>query len=596
MTERNRISAFIVGILVLVTILVIRLFSISVIQHADYVTKADDQQNVVRSILPKRGTIYAQDKAAGQTVAVAQSVERYALSATPLNIEHKVEYAHLFATTFNLDEAKLLASFERKSKYMDPFIHGLTQADVAKVAEGMNALEKQFNPKFKVQTVNFDTNQGNILYFINGTFFVREYSRTYPEGALLGQFMGFVDDKGQGQYGFEGQFDQELRGYQGQVRLERDSAGNLLGENGALNGQDGTGFELTIDRNIQNFIEGALAAQVKDAEAKGGSVIVMNPKTGEIIGMASTPTYDPNNFREAAKQDIGLFDNPAISKQWEPGSIFKPLIMAGAIDQGLVTPDTTETFDESVTVDGYQIHTALRKAYGKESMTTVLVNSDNVAMVWVANKMGNQTVADYLKKFGFNALTGIDLKNEIKGTMDPVEKWSDIKRATTSFGQGIAVTPLQIITAYTAIANNGQLAKPHVVRAVVRPDGTRELTAISQGNQVLKPETAKELREMLTAVVVKEHKRAGVDGYKLGGKTGTAQVPNPDGPGYIENAYNHSFIGMGPADDPQFVVLTKIDQPNLEKVGQFAESTAVPLFSKVANFLLHYYQIPPTNR
>ena len=596
MSERTRIRACIIGVLLVTTILVLRLFSISVIQHSDYTVQADAQQNVIRNVLPKRGTVYLQDYSARQTVVAAESVERYAVSATPVNVLHKEEYAHLFASTFNLDEGKLLANFQRNSKYMDPFVHGLTQAQVISIANGENTIESSYSKTYRPQTVNFDTNQGDILYFVNGTFFVREYSRIYPEGALLGQVMGFVDDKGQGQYGLEGEFDQELRGYQGQVSLARDSAGNLLGQNGSLNGQDGTSYELTVDRNVQNFIETALANEVQISEAKGGSIIVMDPKTGGIMGMTSTPGYDPNNFKDAAKQDIGLFDDPAISKQWEPGSIFKPIVMAGAIDQGLVTPDTSNAFDESVTVDGYKIETALRKSYGTETMTDVLVNSDNVAMVWVANKMGNQTVADYIKKFGFGSTTGVDLKNEIAGTVQPVAKWSDVTRATTAFGQGIAVTPLQIITAYSAFAEDGMTVHPHLVKAIIHPDGTKEMTNEPQGVQVIKPETAKQLRDMLTAVVVKEHQRAGVAGYELGGKTGTAQVPNPTGPGYLDNTYNLSFLGMGPMQNPRFIVLTKIDQPNVAKVGQFAETTAVPLFSQVANFLLNYYQIPPTNR
>ncbi len=596
MLERNRLRAFIIFVLFLSSVLVTRLFSMSVLRHDEFVALAEDQQNVERDILPRRGGIYLQDHAANRTIPVAESVERFAFSATPRQLTHKAEYARMLAPLLGVEEDKLLASFERDSLYMNPVKHGLLKSEVENIATAINELQKTFSPAFKVRTINFDSAQGDILYFVNSTFFIREYHRVYPEKALLGQVLGFVDDKGKGQYGFEGQFDQELRGYQGRIRLERDSSGTLLGESGAIEGQDGTGYELTIDRSVQYFAERALAEQLTDSEAKGGTVLVMDPKTGEILAMASSPSYDPNLFRDAARQDIGLFDNPAISKQWEPGSIFKPLIMAAAIDQGIVEPETKETFGASVNVDGYEINTALNKAFGEETMTDVLVNSDNVAMVWLANKMGNQMMYEYIKKFGFGAATGVDLRNEIGGTVTALEKWRTINRATISFGQGIAVTPLQIMQSYSSIANNGYDIQPHVVKAVIRPDGTKELVSTAQGERVLKPETADKLRQMLTAVVVKGHKRAGVEGYKLGGKTGTAQVPNPDGGGYIEGAFNHSFIGMGPSDDPKFIILTKIDQPNLEKVGPFAEGTAVPLFSKMANFLLNYYQIPPTNR
>lgn len=586
-----------------------RLFSIAILEHEAYAAQAEQQQNVERDIQPKRGTITVQDGNSGRTVAVAESVERFALSGTPKYVKNKELYAEKIASLTGVDAAEILAGFNRQitnpktqakevSSYMDPVVHGLTQAQVENITIALNDLQRTISGDAYIdQKLNFDPAEGNILYFVNGIFFIREFERVYPEGALMGQLLGFVDNKGEGRYGFEGQFDNELRGYTGRVRLQQDSKGNVLGETGSLTGQDGTNYELTIDRNIQAFLEQSLAEEVTKDEAKGGSIIVIDPQTGAISGMASTPTYDPSNYRQVAKDDISLFDNPAISKQWEPGSIFKPLIMAAALDQGVVTPETRNVFPKSVVVDGYTINTALDKAYGDENMTDILVNSDNVAMVWLAEQMGNQIIASYLQAYGFGSKTGVDLKNEIAGTVAPIEKWRRINQATISFGQGIAVTPLQVITAYTAIANQGQQVTPYLVKAVVRADGSREEVEHPAPKPVLKSETANIVRDMLVSVVVRSHKRAGVDGYKLGGKTGTAQVPNPDGGGYLDNAFNHSFIGMGPADQPKFIILTKIDEPNLEKIGGlFAESTAVPLFSKVANFLLHYYQIEPTNR
>ena len=594
MQHRSRIRGFVIILGLVLGVLIVRLFSISITQHQAYIAQASNQQNVERDILPQRGEIFVQDAAAGKATLVAESIQRYALSATPRNVQNKDEYATLIANKLNLDKATVLASLSKPGAYTDPFVHSLTKDQVDILVSSMNDLNQKINPGRKASTLNFDAAQGDILYFINGFFFIREYERVYPEDGLLGQELGFVDDKGKGQYGFEGQYDDGLRGYAGQVSIEKDSLGTLLGTNGGINGQDGNSYALTLDRNVQQYIEQALAQEVSDSEAQGGSVIVMDPRTGEIRGMASYPSYDPNDFRNVAKQNISLFDNPAISKQWEPGSIFKPLIMAAAIDQGVVTPDTRSTFASNVTVDGYQINTALDKAYGDESMTDVLVNSDNVAMVWLANKMGNQMISDYLARYGFGHATGVDLKNEIGGTVLPLNQWGAINRATMSFGQGIAVTPLQVITAYTAIANNGQEVKPHLVQTVIHPNGTTEAVQVTEGQQVMKPETAAQLRQMLTAVVVHNHKKAEVAGYEIGGKTGTAQVPNPNGKGYLDGAYNHSFVGMGPMNAPQFIVLTKIDQPNIAKVGDYAEATAVPLFSKVANFLLHYYQITPT--
>jgi len=595
MSERKRLSVFIVCLLIACITLVARLFSISIGKHAFYTAQAQQQQNITLDILPKRGTIYLQDAASHAMVVAAESQESYALSATPTFVKHKAEYAHLFATLFNLDEGTILASLSRNSQYMNPIVENLSQSDVQKAEDAMNKLAVQFDPKYTAQSINLDPNQGNILYFINGTFFIRQYTQTYPQGGLLGQVIGFVNQKGQGEYGIEGYFDNQLRGYAGQVREERDSLGNLLGTNGEVEGQDGTNYELTIDVNVQNFIENALNQEVQYAEAKGGSVIVMDPKTGNILGMASTPSYDPNNYNTAASQDISVFDDPTVSKQWEPGSIFKPIIMAGALDNGVVTPDTANDFAESVTVDGYKIETALRRAYGHETMSDVIVNSDNVAMVWVANQMGNQMMATMINKFGFGSPTGVELKNEIGGTVTPVSKWSDVSRATTSFGQGIAVTPLQVITAYTAIANNGILAKPNIIKATIGQDGAVDPTPTQQGTQIIKPQTASDVRAMMNAMVTKEFNSAGVPGYNnIGGKTGTAQVPNPAGGGYLQDAYNHSFMGMFPISNPQYLVLVKIDQPNIQKTGIYAEDTASPLFKKITQYLLNYYQIPPT--
>ncbi|HSI20245.1 MAG TPA: penicillin-binding protein 2 [Verrucomicrobiae bacterium] len=596
MSPRARVG-ILIGVMGLMTLaLVGRIFSIAVLSHDSYLAKAKEQQQVERDILPRRGSLYVQDASNGTSVVVAQSIERFALSATPKNVIRKEEYARVLSQISGVEEARLRSSFDKSGWYMEPFMHNLDKSQVEEIAQKIWEIEKAHKAVFKPVNVNFDSAQGDVIHYLGGVFFVREYERVYPETALLGQVLGFVNDKGKGQYGFEGQYDAELKGYAGRVSLEQDSRGTALKEFQQVDGQDGTSYELTIDRNVQQVVEQELKKQVEDSEAKSGSVIVMDPKTGGIIAMANYPSYAPAEFRNLGKDQIGLFDNPSISSVWEPGSIFKPLIMSGALDQGLVTPNTTDVFGASVNVDGYTITTALDKAFGKESMTDVLTNSDNVAMVWLGEKMGNTMMGDYLSRFGFGSQTGIDLKNEISGKVNPPQRWSNILRATTTFGQGIAVTPLQITSAYASIANNGVLMQPHVVKAAISSDGVRTETKVAAGKQVLKPQTATDMRNMLTAVVVHNHKRAGVEGYKVGGKTGTAQVPDPDKPGYIENAYNHSFAGMAPADDPRYVMLVKIDQPNLEKVGRFAEGTAVPLFGRISRFLLHYYQIPPTNK
>lgn len=596
MSDRARVGFLTFCLFAGTAVLIIRLFSISVVQHTDYIVKAERQQNVEKTILPKRGDVFVEDAASGQPSLVATSLERYSLSATPNEVPNPAPYAHLLAQISGANEANLLKIFNDKGLYMEPIMHGLTKDDVTRIGKQISDLDIQLGIRTDQVPVNFDTAQGDVIYYLGGTYFQREYQRTYPEGPLLGQVLGFVNSKGVGQYGLEGQYDQQLKGYAGQLTLEQDSFGRLLGATDSVQGKDGSSYVLSIDRNVQYRVEQELAQQVKDDEAKGGSVIVMDPNTGEIVAMANTPSYDPNNYGAIAKDHIEYFDNQSVSGMWEPGSIFKPLVMSAAIDSSLVKPDTRSVFPASVTVDGHVINTALNKAFGDESMTDVLVNSDNVAMVWVANKLGNANMFKYLQNYGFGTVTGVDLANEIAGQLPALDSWRNINRATISFGQGIGVTPLQIATAYSVIANGGKLVRPHVVHALIGANGKEQLIPTTTGQQVIKPETAQEVRDMLTAVVVHNHKNAGVAGYKIGGKTGTAQVPDPEKGGYLPNAYNHSFAGMIPADNPKFVMLVKIDEPNIAKVGTFAETTAVPLFGRIAQFLVNYYQIPPTNK
>ncbi len=578
-------------------ILLIRLFQISVIQHQSFVAEADEQQNVEYTVLPKRGTIYAQDLASGSLVKVAVSSERYALSATPRNVTKKMKaaYAKALAPFSDIKEEDILTQLNTEGWYMRPLAHGLTSEQLSSVAEAIKGVERAADPKWKDVPVNLDASQGATIYYWGGVFFQREYQRSYPQGNTMGQVLGFVNDEGLGKYGIESEFDQQLKGQTGKLRLEQDSLGTLLRSTQAVEGSDGADYELTIDRNIQHYVEQELEKQVKDGEAKGGVAVVMDAQTGGILAMANYPSYDPAKFREVPSAEIGRFTNGSISTVWEPGSVFKPIVMASAIDQGLVTPDTKQEFGGSVNVGGFKIETALRRSYGEETMTQVLVNSDNVGMVWVANKLGNDTMHDYLHKFGIGQLTGIDLANEVSTELQPAKTWRDVNRATLSFGQGISVTPLQLMQAYTAITSkDGTLIHPHILQAIIHPDGRREEITVKKGDQVLKPETAAQLREMLKAVVEKAEGPAKVAGYGIAGKTGTAQVPDLVNGGYLQDQYNHTMIGFAPASNPRYILLTKIEQPNLAKVGTFAVGTAVPLFGRISRFLIQYLQIPPT--
>jgi len=241
-------------------------------------------------------------------------------------------------------------------------------------------------------------------------------------------------------------------------------------------------------------------------------------------------------------------------------------------------------------VQGYEIHTALDKGYGDETVTQILENSDNVGMVWVGNQIGNDLMREGLEKFGFNEKTGIDLPGETTGTILSLKNWRDIHRANISFGQGVLVTPLQIAQAYATIANDGEMPKLHIVDKIIRKDGSEELIENSIVRRVIKTETANEVRRMMQSVVdVGQSSKAKIEGYNIGGKTGTAQIAKKDGTGYEDNSFNHSFAGIGPIANPKFVVVIRLEKPTATR---FADSTALPMFKKAMQFLLSYYQIP----
>jgi cell division protein FtsI/penicillin-binding protein 2 len=353
--------------------------------------------------------------------------------------------------------------------------------------------------------------------------------------------------------------------------------------------KDGDKVVLTIDRAVQDFVEQKLRAAVDRFHAKAGSVIVMDPYSGEIIAMASLPDFDPNNYGEVKNYDF--FTSQAISSAYEPGSIFKTIAMAAALNEGVVTPDTTETFGAYVEVDGQKIWTATRQAYGRETMTQVLENSDNVAMVWVIQKLGKDAFYRYLRAFGYGVQTGVEMENEATGFVKSKHNLPEIDFVTMSFGQGIMVTPIQFVTSLACVANGGKLIQPHIVKKIIRENGKEEVTQSKVIREVLTPKTARQVGEMMVSVVENGHgKQARVKGYNVAGKTGTAQVADENGV-YSYSKHIGSFGGFAPLEDPRFVMLVRLDEP---QGVAWAEESAAPLFGEIASFLLKYYQVPPT--
>ncbi|EKD56789.1 MAG: hypothetical protein ACD_58C00092G0003 [uncultured bacterium] len=563
-TCKKRISYLMIGIFIIGLLLTFKLFKISVIEHSHYTALAQSQRSVKKQVYPKRGEILVHDNSENKLFAIATSEEKYSINVVPKNVKDKSAIAKALASNLNLDEKEIFDKINNDKLYVPAIAHRVS----LEIAE-------------KIQSLN-----------LIGILVMPEDSRIYPENNLVSHILGFVNLEGEGNYGIEGYYNSELKGYGGIITGEKDALGSLISlDDNSDAVSDGSDLVLTIEHNVQFMAEQKLRQSIEKYQADAGSIIIMNPKTGAILAMAGNRGFDPNKFNEVAKEDQGNFLNPTISNVWEPGSVMKPLIMAMAINEGKIEPDTEEVFSNMTVVQGYEIHTAQDKAFGRETMTQCLENSDNVCMIWVADKLGNETMHKYLESFGFTGKTGVDLTGETSGSVAKLKDWRDISRATMSFGQGISATPLQVLTAISSIANGGSLMKPHVVEKIIKNDGSEIISTEKKVAEVLSIETSAKLKAMMVSVVERGHgKKAGVTGYSVAGKTGTAQVPKPEG-GYYEDQHVGSFVGFFPADNPQFAMLVKLDNP---KNVEWAESSAAPTFGEMAKYLLNYYEIPPT--
>jgi cell division protein FtsI/penicillin-binding protein 2 len=461
-------------------------------------------------------------------------------------------------------------------------------------AEKVLALYAQDSPDpvLLEDNVSYDLGTKVMGLGLPGLLARKEARRSYPEGSLAANLIGFVGKDQKGLLGIEADYNGLLAGRSGTVIFERDSMGNEipLGFRERVPPQGGSDLFLTIDRFIQRLAERELDRAVKKHQASGGTIIVMDPQTGAILAMANRPTFDLTklNLKDASEQ--GRFRNRAITDLYEPGSTFKVITMAAALDAGKVTPKDTLVDKGYVVKYGWTITNWDGRGNGLVDMTEVLKYSINVGAVWVSDRVGPKLFYDYVKLFGFGQPTNIDLAGEVSGHYrSPQDKgWSPVDMATNSFGQGISVTPLQMITAVSAVANGGRLMRPYVVEKVVGPKGIRVFRPV-EVRRVLSPQTSKTLTKMLEKVVDEGlTKLARVPGYRMAGKTGTAQVA---GEGGYTGSTIASFIGYGPIEDPRFIMLIKIDHPKDQPWGSVV---AAPIFKSMSQQMLVYMRVPPS--
>ena len=526
-----------------------RLFVLSYIRHTLYTQTAQAQNQNISNILI-RGNIFVQDPKATGT-----ATNQHYLVAT--NKKFPLVYASPAALSDSSGTARQLAEI----------LH-IDQPALQTLLGSGSTASKIIARKISVEQADAINKLG-----IKGVGIRYETDRFYPANSFLSKvigFLGFGGDGRLGQYGIESYFNDELSG---QVE---DTASPRPDD-----------IVLTIDRNIQTFIESELNDVLAKWQASGGSIIIQDPETGKIIAMADEPTFDLNNY---SSSPTSTFINRNVQEMFEPGSSFKPITMAVGLDLGKIAPNTTFTDPGVIDIAGRQIHNFDGQAHGTVTMTQVLEKSLNTGAAFVENLVGQDNFLDYIINFGFGQKTGLDLPGEVSGDVANLYSGRQVNFVTASFGQGIAVTPIQLITAYSALANGGKLMKPYIVDRVIHEGGAEDITQPEVASIPISEKTSAKIRSMLVSVVDIGFDKARIKGYDVAGKTGTAQIADGKG-GYQEDVFIHNFVGFAPASNPKFVILIKMDKP---QGITFAADSLSPTFRDVAAYLLNYYNIPPS--
>ena len=420
-----------------------------------------------------------------------------------------------------------------------------------------------------------------------GIGFLPVAKRYYPAGPVASQVLGFVNVDGVGTTGLERQYDPQLAGFAGERTIEVSAQGQEIagGKQVVSQPQEGSDVVLTIDRDLQFQSQQYLRAAVLSNDAKGGTIVVMDPRTGDIYAMATYPWFDPNAF---ASSDPSRFVNRAVTDTWEPGSVNKTITAAAALETGSVTPTDTFHVPGTRQVDGYTIHDA--EPHGVETMTLgdIIAHSSNVGASLVADRIGNEGMQQMFARFGFGSPTGVGFPGEAAGLMPAPDQWTALTRATVSFGAGVAVTPLQMASVYATIANGGTWVQPRLVDATIGADGVRHDAPAGATHRVVRRSTARMLTRML-AYVVQDGTGVGaqIAGYQVAGKTGTAK--KVDEAGRYVHRYVASFIGFLPARSPRVVVAVIIDEP----ATVYGGIAAAPVFQQVARYAIQRLGIEP---
>lgn len=562
--NKTRVNFILIIVFIFGATIIGRLIDVQIIEHEGYLAFAKGQHNLSEIIEPNRGDIFVQDKE-GNLYLLATNRDSRFVFVSPGQIENKEESASSLAGILSMEKEVILEKMGQEESLYSLIKKKLTEEEIKKIEE-LN---------------------------VEGIHLGVETYRYYPEDETASHILGFVGGENLGQYGLEGFYQEELKGKEGLAVGEKSRQGYMVyfDSEKSLPAQQGSDLVLGIDFYIQFKAEELLKEAKDSLGIEDGQIIVIDPRSGKILAAAALSNFNPNQYFD---YEMESFIDPISQKLFEPGSVFKPITMASAIEEGEVTPQTTYIDEGFVKIGPDTIYNYAKRKYGEVSMTEVLEKSINTGAVFAEQRISHKTFLNYIEKFGIFEKTGVDLQGEVSSLNDELKKGYEMNLATAAFGQGVEMTPVQLVRAFSVFANGGKMVNPYLVEKIVNVDGKiTDNQSKNQSIQVISQTTASKLTAMLVSVVEKGFgKKAKVSGYYIAGKTGTAQV-SWSSMGVKKSGYSdktiQSFIGFGPAFDPKFLILVKLDNPQT----QTAEYSAIPIFHNLAKYIVDYYQIPP---
>ncbi|MDK8676178.1 penicillin-binding protein 2 [Corynebacterium tuberculostearicum] len=608
---RKRLRIIVSVVLVAMVVLAGRLAWVQLVWGPDLSAKAVTQRERVYIEPARRGEILDRD---GQRLAYTMKSRSLTVSPTRLRdeLKDKAEIeAQKDGSTEGMDDTKLDSFLTKKMeetlKDMSEGIPKLIEdsgASTSKVDKDDILNKLKADTQYEVLVRNVDPDVAvEIANKYHGVAADRQDIRQYPNGAIGENVVGKVSMDGHGQFGFEAARDTELTGIDGQSTEDVSADGQVIPGTlrDVVDTVDGRDVTLTLDLDLQTYVQQKLEKAKANSKASGAEAVVLDAATGQVLAMANTDTVDPNKNVEDQLDEGKDFENRSVSHPYEPGSVAKVVTAAAALQEGVTTPDEVHQVPGSIDMAGVTVNDAWEHGTEPYTTTGIFGKSSNVGTLMIADKLGQEKYAEYLKKFGLGNTTGIELPNESAGSVPDLEQWSGGTFANLPIGQGQSWTTLQMASVYQALANGGERIEPRIIDSVKGPDGKDEKLEEPEKNQVVSPETAKTTVDMFRAVFQDDDAglqngtadNAQLKGYQLSGKTGTAQKVDPNTGAYSNSAYWITFAGIAPADDPRFVVAVMLDEPKsgVEDNGGGGQSAA-PIFRDIASWLLNRDNIP----